>query len=128
MSLRLLVLALMLLSGCYRLQIRDSGSRRVLLNSHLRLQHEPLRLIRHFYREVQLEYVFGYNEAENRLVKDLLDDESKDYPGADIINLRIERRYRPLDAVAAVLTLGFFVRGQLILEGDLILPRSDAHP
>lgn len=108
------------LAGCYRLSIQAFGSESILLNQESILKGQKFTLIRRFYREQPLEYVFGYSEVENRVLEQIVQQETEGHAGVGIVNLRIQRSYRPVDALVALLTLGIFTRNLLIVEGDII--------
>lgn len=110
-----------LLSSCYRLSVQAFGTESILLNQEGILKGQDYSVLRRFYREQQLEYVFGYNEYEARALEQILQQETAGRSGVGVINLRIQRTYRPVDAIVALLTLGVFTRSLLIVEGDVII-------
>ncbi|MBF2052106.1 MAG: hypothetical protein IGS03_01425 [Candidatus Sericytochromatia bacterium] len=117
---RLILPALVLglsVSGCYQLQLYSTADAPVQFN-HPQRQSAPIKVVRHFYREVQLDYVFGYAEQENGLVNRLLQEEAGPH---QIQNLQIRRSYNALDMVVSLLTLGIYTRSWLILEGDVLI-------
>ncbi|PIQ26338.1 hypothetical protein COW36_14880 [bacterium (Candidatus Blackallbacteria) CG17_big_fil_post_rev_8_21_14_2_50_48_46] len=107
-----------LISGCYRMSVQSFINDSVLLNHEQILKNQNYTVLRHFYRELQIEYVFGFNESEQKFLDTLLKEETEGSGG--VINLRIQRSYRALDAVVGVLTLGVYTRSWLIVEGDII--------
>lgn len=116
------ILMLGLLSGCYSLSMQSFLDQSVLFNQENILQGQAFAVRKHFYREKQLEYVFGYSEAESTILNRILAEETADPSGrTGVINLRIVRTYRPLDAVVSLLTLGIYTRNWLIVEGDVIV-------
>ena len=126
----LLCVGLLLLSGCYRLSIQSFLDESVLFNQEQILRGQKFVVRKHFYREKQLEYVFGYSEAESTALNRILAEETAGeagQPNGGVINLRVERTYRPLDAVVSLLTLGIYTRNWLIVEGDVILWKEPLH-
>ncbi|MGE3727709.1 MAG: hypothetical protein AB7I41_19275 [Candidatus Sericytochromatia bacterium] len=118
------------LTGCYRLSFQSFLDESVLFNQEQILRGQKFELRRHFYREKQLEYVFGYSEAESTVLNRILAEETTGLAGqanGGVINLRIVRTYRPLDAVVSLLTLGIYTRNWLIVEGDVIVWKESPH-
>jgi hypothetical protein len=112
-------LAFLILTGCYRLSLQSFLDDSVLLNQERVLQGQKYTVRKHFYREKQLEYVFGFSDAEHTALNRILSEETGGAAG--VINLRIRRSYRPLDAIVSLLTLGIYTRNWLIVEGDIIV-------
>ncbi len=124
------LLLLCSLTACYRLNLQSFLDESVLFNQEQILKGQRFEVRKHFYREKQLEYVFGYSEAESTVLNRILTEETAGQggqPNGGVINLRIVRTYRPLDAVVSLLTLGIYTRNWLIVEGDVIVwkERSD---
>jgi hypothetical protein len=124
------LLLLCSLTACYRLNLQSFLDESVLFNQEQILKGQRFEVRKHFYREKQLEYVFGYSEAESTVLNRILAEETAGQagqPNGGVINLRIVRTYRPLDAVVSLLTLGIYTRNWLIVEGDVIVwkERSD---
>jgi hypothetical protein len=112
------MLLICLLTGCYQMTIMSASEEPVLLNGAASLQGTRYRVIRHFYRQQQLDYVFGVNEQQDTLVSRLLQEESG--PKAGVINLEVRRTFQALDLVVSVLTLGIYSRAWVVVEGDVI--------
>jgi hypothetical protein len=111
-------------TACYRLNLQSFLDESVLFNQEQILKGQRFEMRKHFYREKQLEYVFGYSEAESTVLNRILTEETAGQagqPNGGVINLRIVRTYRPLDAVVSLLTLGIYTRNWLIVEGDVIV-------
>ncbi|MBT9548024.1 MAG: hypothetical protein IV090_21720 [Candidatus Sericytochromatia bacterium] len=118
------LLLLFSLTACYRLNLQSFLDESVLFNQEQILKGQRFEMRKHFYREKQLEYVFGYSEAESTVLNRILTEETAGQagqPNGGVINLRIVRTYRPLDAVVSLLTLGIYTRNWLIVEGDVIV-------
>lgn len=114
-----LVLALLYLQSCYALQLQSSADYPIHLNHQGILAGTSYRVVRHFYREVQMDYIFGANDQEGRILNKILNEERKG-KNAFIINLEIRRSYAPVDVTVSLFTLGIYSRSWLIVEGDLI--------
>lgn len=108
----------MLLSGCYAISIQSADNTPVLFNQQGILARQPYKVIRHFYRDIQMDYVFGAQGSEAVMVSQLLAAEVA--TGQGIINLKVRQQPDALDMVISALTLGIYVRSHLILEGDVI--------
>lgn len=106
------------LSGCYALSIQSSADTPVLLNGPAVLEGRSHQVLRHFYRSLQMDYIFGVNDAQERLVNQVLREEAG--PGNGIINLQIRRGFQPVDVLVGAFTLGIYTRSALIIEGDVI--------
>lgn len=107
------------LSSCYQLTIQSASEEPMLLNGPGILKKTHYRVIRHFYREQELEYVFGANAQQDVLVSQMLNAETG--PGAGTINLQVHRTFSALDVVVSVLTLGIYSRARVVVEGDVIV-------
>lgn len=116
---RLLPGLLLLNSGCYQLTIQSASEEPMVLNGAPILQRAPHRVIRHFYREQALDYVFGVNEKQDTIVGEILSQETGAHGGA--INLKVRRILTPLDVVVSLFTLGIYCRGRVAVEGDVIV-------
>ncbi|MGV3525114.1 MAG: hypothetical protein ACO1RX_12860 [Candidatus Sericytochromatia bacterium] len=106
------------LNGCYALAIQSSADTPVLLNGPAVLEGRSHQVLRHFYRSLQMDYVFGMNDNQERIVNQILLEEAG--PGNGIINLQIRRGFQPVDMLVGAFTLGVYTRSTLILEGDVI--------
>lgn len=109
---------LVMLSGCYQLTLQSAGEEPLLLNDQSVLTGTQYRVVRHFYRQQQLDYVFGVNDQQDLIVSRMLLEEAG--PDAGVINLQVRRTYNALDAVVSVFTLGIYTRAWVIVEGDVI--------
>lgn len=109
---------ILLLSSCYQLSIQSASNQPIVFNGPQILEGTHYKVIRHFYREQALDYIFGINEQQDVLVGRLLQQEAG--PHAGVINLQVKRSYEALDAVVSILTLGIYTPTILILEGDVI--------
>lgn len=78
------------------------------------------RVIRHFYHTHEIHFVFGIPMAEEteRLLSRVLETELTQQQ--EVINLRVRRYVSPLNQLNTFLTLGLYLRAQLIMEGDVI--------
>lgn len=106
------------LSGCYQLSIQSARNAPVQFNTEAILAGHHYQVVRHFYHEEELDYVFGANDREAGLLNQILQAEAQ--PGDIILNLKIRRNYTALDAVISLLTLGIYARSWLIVEGDIV--------
>ena len=81
---------------------------------------QAYRVVRHFYHTREIHFVFGVPMAEEteRLLSEVLEAELK--PQQQVINLRVRRYVSPLNQLNTFLTLGLYLRVQLIIEGDII--------
>lgn len=98
--------------------IQSAAEDPILLNHASSLAGTKYRVVRHFYREKQLDYVFGVNPQQDTLVGHLLAEEAG--PKAGIINLQVRRTYNALDWAVSFFTLGIYSRALVIVEGDVI--------
>lgn len=112
----LLILGLGSLQGCYTLQIYSSAEEPVQFN-HPQSAAPPPQVVRHFYRELQLDYVLGHLQQDQGLINRLLQEEAA---GHQVHNLSIRRSFNFLDLLVSLLTLGIYSRSWLVVEGDLI--------
>lgn len=120
---RLMVTGLCLLSpsplaGCYQLTIQSASEEPMVLNGPAVLKRTQYKVIRHFYREQELDYVFGSNPQQDIIVGRILAEETG--PEAGAINLQIRRVFAPLDVVVSLFTLGIYSRARVVVEGDVI--------
>lgn len=111
-------LLFLLLSGCYQMTIQSASDEAIVLNGSESLKGTSYRVVRHFYREQQLDYVFGVSEQQDTIVGRLLKEEAG--PKAGIINLQVHRTYGALDWAVSFFTLGIYSRALVIVEGDVI--------
>lgn len=111
------LILLTVLSGCYQMHIYSTADVPVQFNHPQQWPADRIKVVRHFYREVQLDYLFGYSEQETGLVNRLLQEEAGPH---HIQNLQIRRNYNALDMAVSLLTLGVYTRSWLILEGDIL--------
>lgn len=109
-------LCLCVLSGCYRLEVSSFENTPMMTNSEASLAG-TYQVVRRFHREVQVEYFFG-SSSQPQLISRILREETGNNQG--VLNLSVERTYRPLDVVVSVLTLGLFSRSLIIIEGDVL--------
>ncbi|PKL79493.1 MAG: hypothetical protein CVV27_01750 [Candidatus Melainabacteria bacterium HGW-Melainabacteria-1] len=114
-----MTLVLTSLSGCYQLTVQSIADAPLLLNDQRQLAGQRYRVVRHFYRQHQMDYVFGVNQQQDLIVSQLLQAETG--PGAGVINLEVRRTYHVLDAVVSALTLGIYARAWIEIEGDIIV-------
>ena len=114
----LILAVLSQLTGCYSLTIQSASEEPLVLNGPAILQGTHYKVIRHFYREFQLDYVFGANDQQDQIVNHLLLEETG--PKAGAINLQVRRSFNALDVVVSLFTLGIYSRAWIIVEGDVI--------
>lgn len=111
-------LCLLSLSSCYQLTIQSASEEPMVLNGPNVLKRTPYKVIRHFYREQELDYVFGSNPQQDIIVGRILEEETGPEVGA--INLQVRRTFAPLDVVVSLFTLGIYSRARVVVEGDVI--------
>lgn len=109
-------LYLCVLSSCYRLEVSSFEDTPMMPNTEASLAGR-YQVVRRFHREVPVEYFFG-SSSQPQLISRILREEAGKNQG--VLNLSIERTYRPLDVVVSVLTLGLFSRSLIIVEGDVL--------
>jgi hypothetical protein len=108
------------LSGCYRMTLQASGTEPILLNGPQVADAAPgYQAKRRFHRELLVEYIFGINDQEQRLIAGVLQEETS--PKGGVVNLSVHRTYRFLDWVVSVFTLGIYSRSLIIVEGDVLV-------
>lgn len=111
------------LSGCYSLTLQSASDTEIMLSGPETLDMSHYRMVRHFYHTRELHYVFGIPLAEEneRLLSQVLDSELS--PGQQVINLQARRYVTPLAQLNTLLTLGLYLRVQMIIEGDILEKR-----
>ena len=114
------LLALLLISGCYQFTLQSARNTPVQFNQAEILKGHKVKVIRHFYREQQLNYVFGINDQEAGLLNRILNEEANEKQM--VINLDVRRTYNALDVAVSLFTLGIYSRAWIIIEGDIIAP------
>ena len=95
----------------------------MMLSSQHMLQPEQYKVVRHFYHSESLHFVFGVplGTDSDRLLSQVLDRELK--PHQYVINLRLRRHVLPVSQINALLTLGIYLRTEVIIEGDILEAR-----
>ena len=89
-----------------------------MLNDETVLEGTSYRVKKHFYRQAQVEYIFGASNQERLILNQLLQEEAG---SGGIIYLNITRSNDFLDVLVAVFTLGIYARSTVRVEGDVIL-------
>lgn len=107
------------LNACYTLTLQSSADYPIHFNHQGILSGRSYRVLRHFYHEVQLNYIFGASEQESMILNQILEQERQGQE-AFVINLELRRSYAPVDVAVSLFTLGIYSRSVLIVEGDLI--------
>lgn len=116
--LNIFLLMSFLLSGCYSLSLQSARDTPVQFNRERILKGHKFQVIRHFYREVQMNYIFGISDKDTGLLNQILKEEVA--PEHMVINLFIRRTYNALDVAVSLFTLGIYSRAWVIIEGDII--------
>lgn len=111
------------MSSCYSLTLQSASDTELMLSGPETLDLSHYRVVRHFYHTRELHYVFGIPMAEDneRLLSQVLESELS--PGQQVINLKARRYVTPLGQLNTLLTLGLYLRVQLIIEGDILEKR-----
>lgn len=108
------------LCGCYSITLQSASEKAVMFSGQQVLPIQNYRVIRHFYHIHETHFVFGIPMAEDseRLLSKVLEAELT--PQQQVINLRMRRYVSPLNQLNTFLTLGMYLRTQIIIEGDII--------
>lgn len=116
----MLFLGILSLSSCYSLTLQSASDTEIMLSGPEALTLSRYRVVRHFYQTRELHYVFGIPLAEEseRLLSQVLERELR--PGQQVLNLRVRRYVTPLSQFNTLLTLGLYLRVQIIVEGDIL--------
>lgn len=119
----LLVLGLLTLTSCYSFTLQSTLDAPVIFANEQALKGVSYQVKKHFYRQFQLEYIFGANPQEQLRLNQILSEETGPTSQMGIINLRVERNYQFEDVLVSVFTLGIVARSLITVQGDVILWR-----
>lgn len=119
----LLVLGLLTLTSCYSFTLQSTLDAPVIFANEQALKGVSYQVKKHFYRQFQLEYIFGANPQEQLRLNQILSEETGPTSQMGIINLRVERNYQFEDVLVSVFTLGIVTRSLITVQGDVILWR-----
>jgi hypothetical protein len=108
------------LCSCYSITLQSASEKAIMFSGQKTLPRQDYRVVRHFYHLHEIHFVFGIPMAEEteRLLSKVLETELT--PSQTVINLRVRRYVSPLNQLNTFLTLGLYLRAQLIIEGDII--------
>lgn len=111
------------LCGCYSITLQSASEKALMFSGQQVLPTQQYQVIRHFYHTHETHFVFGIPMAEEheRLLSKVLESELT--PQQQAINLRVRRYVSPLNQLNTFLTLGLYLRVQIIIEGDVIEER-----
>lgn len=108
------------LCSCYSITLQSASEKAIMFSGQAVLPVQEYRVIRHFYHTREIHFVFGIpmTEETERLLSEVLEAELT--PRQQVINLRVRRYVSPLNQLNTFLTLGLYLRTQMIIEGDII--------
>lgn len=121
MRVALLALSLLIQTSCYSFTLQSNIDAPVIFANQHALKGLSYQVKKHFYRQFQLEYIFGANPQEQLRLNQILTEETGQGSQVGIINLRVERSYQFEDVLVSVFTLGIVARSLITVQGDVIL-------